>query len=96
MSAVDFRHLAELGGDGTDRAAYWAVAVEAPTDARPIRLEVNLDGQGIVLQLDYSEAGELFDTLAQALGIVVAAHGNPAAAAAVVGLEAARDTPRRP
>lgn len=96
MSAVDFRRLAEVG-DPDGPPAYWAIRVQNPTEARPIVLDVNLAGTGIVLPLDYSEAGELFDTLAQAMGLVVAGLESPAAGAAVaslLGLQAARQLPQ--
>lgn len=88
MSAVDFRRLIELGPYGSI-----GIEVDTPTAQRPIRVDVS----SLHLELDYSEAGELFDTLAQAMGIVVAGHGNATAAAAVTGLDCAThaDTPDR-
>lgn len=96
MSAVDFRRLAEVGpADDAGQHAYWAATVEQPTAERPIELELSANDQGAVhVAFTYDEAGELFDTLSQAMGIVVAAHGNATAAAAVAGLDRAQhDTP---
>lgn len=65
VSLRDYRKLIELGEPGA--AAYIGLSIEDPTRARPINLEVNLDGVGIVLMMDESETGELFDSLAQVL-----------------------------
>lgn len=80
MSLSDYRKLIDL-----EPGAYIAVRVEDPNARRPITLEANLEGRGIVLVLDESEAGELFDTLAAALRTVIGGR-------AVAKLH---DTPRR-
>lgn len=66
VSVADFRRLIDVAPD-----AYVAVAVEDPNDERPVQLDVNVGGFGIGLHLDYGTAGLLFDTLAQALSVVV-------------------------
>lgn len=87
MSAIDWRVAVDVGPWGMV-----GLTVEDPRAERPISLDVS----SLHIQLDYAEAGELFDRLAQALGLVVAAHGSPAAgaaAAAIIGLEAAHQAP---
>lgn len=94
MSAVDFRRAFDVG---VDQLAMLGVVVEHPTEPRPITLELGVGGLQLGVALDYSEAGQLFDTLSQAMGIVVASHGQGTAAAALAGLNAARrDTPTEP
>lgn len=93
MSAVDFRRIADIG----DAGDYWGVVVEDPAAARPLELRIGVYGVGDVqLHLEYAEVGELFDTLAQALGIILQAQAVPGSAfatAALVGLHHAADTP---
>jgi hypothetical protein len=89
VSVIDWRVAVDVGADGIV-----GLVIEDPLTERPIGLDVNLGGTGIRLQLDYREAGELFDRLSQALGVVVAYHGSPVAGAAVLGLVAVEhDTP---
>lgn len=45
------------------------------------------------VELDYADAGLLLDALREGMGVLLALYGNPIAAAAVAGVEAARDTP---
>lgn len=73
MSLRDFRKLIDVGAAGD----YVGVIVEDPTAARPIRLELGADGyDDLQLRLDESEAGELFDALAQALREVVGGRAS--------------------
>lgn len=67
MSLTDFRKLIDVG---TGRS-YIAVQVTDPTAPRPVVLELNVEGHGVVVPLDFSEAGELFDALAAAQRTVV-------------------------
>lgn len=66
MSLADYRRMIDVAPD-----AYVAVEVTDPNDRNPVRLEVNLQGHGIVLPMDFGTAGLLFDVLAQALSVVV-------------------------
>jgi hypothetical protein len=70
VSAIDWRTTIDVGGsDGS----MIALEIEDPRALRPLTLTVIAVGGAVAVpvDLDYSEAGELFDRLAQALGIVV-------------------------
>jgi hypothetical protein len=67
VSLTDFRKLIDLGPG----RSYIAVQVTEPTAHRPVVLELNVEGHGVVVPLEEGEAGELFDALAAALRTVV-------------------------
>lgn len=82
MSATDFRRLLEQGSP-SDPFSSIGVIVEDPHSPRPIMLDVQSDGEGLLLSLDYSEAGELFDTLAQAMSVVITGTASAKLAAGI-------------
>lgn len=73
VSLADWRKLLDIGPGPGD---YLAMSIEDPTAARPIRFELCVDGYELHTQLDESEAGEIFDTLAQALRELIAAQAQ--------------------
>jgi hypothetical protein len=95
MALTDWRRVLDADPHRAESAIVVLEVIDAGAD-RPAafrhQLHIDVPTAGGAA-LDYYALGELLDQLHEAAGVLLALQGDPVAAAALVGLRAARDTP---
>lgn len=93
MALDDFRTWLDIGArDGAEGS----IGTEAVGHRDALRAVVtDREGVAVEVELDYEDCGMLIDQLRAGMGVLLARHGNPIAAAAVLGRMVAADAAAR-